>query len=122
MVIIHTLTHFDTLSRVGRWSFSVEGRVFSGEECDTSFNRLEILAAINCLGQLVETKEVLILSGSKYLVSGAENFLRTWEAAGWATKGGYPLKNQDLWAKLADLRRAHNKVSFKLFFRPKNIS
>lgn len=112
MVIVKLLNKFNALNGSGEWSFQIEDRVFSGKEYDTSFNRLEILSVIKCLEFLVETKEVLIIGQSRYLISGGQNFLKTWEKNNWTTKQGYPLKNQDLWAELADLCRAHNKVSF----------
>lgn len=80
----------------------------SGYEANTTNNRMELTAVIRGLEALVRPSEVLVVTDSKYVKNAfTEGWLDSWQAKGWKTKDGKPVKNQDLWMELCRLRRIH---------------
>lgn len=83
----------------------------SGGECETTNNRMELMAAISGLEALREPCEVTLYSDSKYLVDAfLEGWIYSWREHGWR-RGKDPLKNPDLWERLFALTQIH-KVDF----------
>lgn len=83
----------------------------SGGECETTNNRMELMAAISGLEALREPCEVTLYSDSKYLVDAfLEGWIYSWREHGWR-RGKDPLKNPDLWERLFALTEIH-KVDF----------
>jgi ribonuclease HI len=74
----------------------------------TTNNRMELRAAIAALELLSEPCEVELHSDSKYLVHALKDrWLEGWQRRGWLTAGKQPVKNQDLWRRLADAMAPH---------------
>ncbi|MBX6422380.1 deoxyribose-phosphate aldolase [Thermosulfurimonas sp. F29] len=82
-------------------------RVLRGGEPETTNNRMEIRAAVEALKALRRPCRVRIYTDSRYLLSGAREWLSRWEKNGFRTSDGKPVKNRDLWEELARLLRAH---------------
>ncbi|RUM88579.1 MAG: hypothetical protein DSZ24_03275, partial [Thermodesulfatator sp.] len=82
-------------------------RIITGGEAFTTNNRMELRAAIEALKLLKRPCRVRIYTDSRYLLSGATEWLPRWEKRGFRTSGGKPVKNQDLWEELARLLRVH---------------
>lgn len=79
----------------------------SGGEIETTNNRMELMAAISGLEALKERCSVTLYSDSKYIVDAyLEGWIDTWRAKGWR-RGRDPLKNPDLWERLAALTDYH---------------
>lgn len=90
---------------------SVE-RIISGNESDTTNNRMELLAAIKGLEALKEPCLVNLYSDSQYLVDAFnKDWISEWIERGWKTAGKTPVKNVDLWEKLITLTKIH-RVEF----------
>jgi ribonuclease HI len=81
--------------------------MFGGEE-DTTNNRMELLAAIEALSILKSRCEVELYTDSKYVQQGVSEWLDNWLRRGWKTAGNKPVKNQDLWQRLDQLRKNHD--------------
>lgn len=79
---------------------SVE-RVISGSEADTTNNRMELMGAIGALEALTRPCSVHITTDSQYVKQGMQQWLARWQANGWRTSDKKPVKNQDLWERLA---------------------
>lgn len=78
----------------------------------TTNNRMEITAALEALGALREPCEVELYTDSRYLCDAVqEGWLNTWQRSGFMRKRSKPVKNIDLWKRLAPLLAAH-KVKF----------
>jgi ribonuclease HI len=103
----------------GGWGAVIEHgdreQVLSGSERETTNNRMELTATIEALhwlegsfGQCV----VDLYTDSQYLRRGITEWLDGWVARGWRTKANRPVKNQDLWVRLAELNNVH-KVSWR---------
>ena len=85
---------------------SVE-RLLSGAEADTTNNRMELMAAIAGLEALRRAARVKLTTDSQYVKQGIETWLSRWQANGWRTADRKPVKNQDLWQRLATAAAPH---------------
>jgi ribonuclease HI len=79
-----------------------------GGECATTNNRMELTAAIRALEALTERCRVEITTDSVYVKDGITKWLDGWRARGWRTAKNKPVKNQDLWMRLAELVEGHD--------------
>ena len=79
----------------------------SGAEPNTTNNRMEMTAAIESLSALKRACAVDLYTDSKYLIDGITKWLPGWQKRGWKTASKQPVKNEDLWRKLAELDAKH---------------
>lgn len=95
----------------GGWAallrFSGRERELSGNEVDTTNNRMELMAAIQGLESLKEPCSVRLFTDSQYVQKGFVEWLPGWVKRGWKTSGGDPVKNQDLWQRLLKAAQPH---------------
>ena len=82
-------------------------KCISGGERDTTNNRMELMAAIRSLESLHRASTVHLTTDSQYVKQGIEQWLSRWMANGWRTSDKKPVKNQDLWERLAAATAAH---------------
>lgn len=82
-----------------RWG-GVE-KMLAGGEAVTTNNRMELMAAIAGLEALKRSCAVQLTTDSRYVQQGIEQWLAKWRANGWRTAGKQPVKNQELWERLA---------------------
>ena len=82
-------------------------RCLSGGERDTTNNRMELMAAIAGLEALKRPARVALTTDSQYVKQGIESWLPRWQANGWRTADKKPVKNQDLWERLAAAAAPH---------------
>lgn len=79
----------------------------AGGEPDTTNNRMELMAAIRALEALTEPCQVRLFTDSRYVQQGIGEWLPNWIRRGWKTAAGAPVKNQDLWQRLAAAAERH---------------
>lgn len=79
----------------------------SGGAALTTNNRMEITAAIEALAALKRPCSVDLFTDSQYLRQGVTEWMRSWKARGWRTAAGQPVKNEDLWRRLDEVRASH---------------
>lgn len=97
----------------GGWAYilahpsSGKRREASGGEPDTTNNRMELIAVIEGLRAITRASLVDIYSDSQYVLHGLEEWLDQWKARGWRTAAKKPVKNEDLWRTLDELRAQH---------------
>lgn len=72
-----------------------------GEAAGTTNNRMELMAAIMALESLTRPSEVKLHTDSVYVRSGITSWLKNWQRNGWMTSDRKPVKNADLWQRLA---------------------
>jgi len=82
-------------------------REISGFEENTTNNRMELLGAIVGLEALKESCDIVFYSDSQYLAKGISEWMDVWITKGWRTASKKPVKNKDLWQKLAKLQEKH---------------
>ena len=97
---------------VGGWAFLVikENKLTSksGLDKNTTNNRMELCAAIEALDFLKDEKILKIHTDSSYLKNGMSSWISSWEKNNWLTSNKKPVKNKDLWIKLAELTKNKN--------------
>lgn len=98
---------------------------FTGRECGTTNNRMEIMAAVRPLETMPPCDSLIVVSDSQYVVQsiGAwENgrgslvnpgWLHSWKARGWMTASNTKVVNVDLWERVIEAMRRHVKVEFR---------
>ncbi len=79
----------------------------SGGEAQTTNNRMELRAAIEGLSALSRESLVDLFSDSQYVLNGLKEWIHSWKKRGWKTADKKPVKNEDLWRTLDELRSRH---------------
>ena len=82
-------------------------REISGAEALTTNNRMELTAVIRALEALKRPVQARVYTDSEYVRRGVTEWLSAWKARGWRTAARKPVKNQDLWQRLDELRANH---------------
>ena len=83
-------------------------RELSGGFKLTTNNRMELLAAIEALSTLTRPCQVVLRTDSKYVKEAiTQRWLANWQRNGWMTAAKKPVKNQDLWVRLAEVLKKH---------------
>jgi len=72
-----------------------------GQASETTNNRMELTAAIEALDHLTRPSVVRLHTDSTYVRSGILSWMANWQRNGWMTKDRKPVKNADLWQRLA---------------------
>ncbi len=82
-------------------------RMLAGGHPATTNNRMELMAAISALEALKRPCQVTLTTDSRYVMQGIEQWVPKWLANGWRTTDRKPVKNQDLWQRLATANAVH---------------
>jgi ribonuclease HI len=83
-------------------------RMVAGGDPATTNNRMELMAAIGALEALTRPCQVRLVTDSRYVMQGIEDWMPRWIANGWKTSDKKPVKNQDLWQRLAAAKTPHS--------------
>ncbi|MCB9535522.1 MAG: ribonuclease HI [Myxococcales bacterium] len=89
-----------------RWR-GVERERFGGE-AHTTNNRMELMAAIEGLAALKRAVPVRLYTDSTYVKQGITQWVPRWQRNGWRTASKAPVKNADLWQRLAELNERYD--------------
>jgi ribonuclease HI len=84
-----------------------EREIYGGDPGPTTNNRMELTAAIEALEALTRRVEVRLHTDSTYVRNGITKWMLAWEKNGWVTSDRKPVKNADLWRRLAEAVRKH---------------
>lgn len=111
---VHAFTDGSCLGNPGPggWAaimrFEATEKVLTGGYARTTNNRMEIMAALFALEALKEPCAVTLFTDSRYLCDAVEKrWLASWQKNGWKTAAKKPVKNRDLWERLAPLLLRH---------------
>ena len=96
---------------IGGWGVlirygGVEKKLYGGEFTTTN-NRMELKAVIEGLSALTKPCKVKITTDSKYVMTGATEWLANWKKRSWKTAGKKQVLNVDLWMQLDKLINQH---------------
>lgn len=72
----------------------------SGNEAETTNNRMELRAIIEALKMLKKPSAATIYTDSKYAMEGITKWIFNWKKNGWRSSDKKPVKNVDLWQEL----------------------
>ncbi|GIH06579.1 ribonuclease H [Rhizocola hellebori] len=84
-----------------------EREIYGGDRGPTTNNRMELMAAIQALEALTRPVEVRLHTDSTYVRNGITKWMAGWERNGWMTSDRKPVKNEDLWRRLAEAMKRH---------------
>ncbi len=87
--------------------------VLTGGARHTTNNRMELEAAIAAASAAPAGESAVVLCDSRYVVDGITSWLPGWIRRGWRTAAKKPVKNADLWRRLAAARDARPGLSFR---------
>ena len=96
---------------IGGWGVLIryrdaEKKLYGGEIATTN-NRMELKAVIEGLSALTKPCKVKITTDSKYVMTGATEWLENWKKRDWKTAGKKQVLNVDLWMQLDKLINEH---------------
>ncbi len=95
------------------FSGSGEEQVLTGGEPHTTNNRMELTAAIRGIEALPPGTAAVVLCDSQYVVRGITEWIPNWIRLGWKTARKHPVKNVDLWRRLAAAHEGRSRVQFQ---------
>ena len=82
-------------------------RELSGGDPATTNNRMELMAAISALEALKRPSRVELHTDSVYVKNGITAWIHGWKKNGWRTADKKPVKNVELWQRLAAASAPH---------------
>ena len=87
---------FDHAGETREWS--------TAHPAATTNNQMELEAALSALREAhkLGLRGLVIVTDSQYVQRGAEEWSPRWEAAGWRTRAGRPVKYLELWKALRE--------------------
>ena len=95
----------------GGWTAIIndDGKIkkISGNEKDTTNNRMELLAPINALRELNDNSEITIYTDSRYVKLGITEWINKWLNNNWQTSKKEDVKNKDLWGAMPGICCMH---------------
>lgn len=102
----------DTTKGHGGWAcilkYGDQELVLSGNEEDTTNNRMELRGLLEGLKTLKRPCQVRVITDSQYLRKAfTDGWILKWQRNGWKTAGGDPVKNKDLWEELIGQAKTH---------------
>ena len=96
----------------GGWAaiININGEIkkISGNEKNTTNNRMELMAPINALKNINSKDPIEIFTDSKYVKKGITEWINTWVLNNWKTSKKENVKNKDLWLELHKLNQSLN--------------
>lgn len=110
-VIIYSDGGSDPNPGIGGWAailqFGEHEKVLTGNDPDTTNNRMELTAAVRALQALKRPCSINFYTDSQYLRKGITEWIDGWEKKGWKSASGKPVQNVDLWKILKPLTAKH---------------
>ncbi len=79
----------------------------SGNEPQTTNNRMEMMAVLKGLAALKSPCHVKLHTDSRYVIDGITKWVFGWQKNGWRTADRKPVKNEDLWRELVLITKPH---------------
>ena len=96
----------------GGWAaiINMNGEIkkISGNEKNTTNNRMELMAPINALKNINSKDPIEIFTDSKYVKNGITEWINTWVLNNWKNSKKEDVKNKDLWIELYKLNQSLN--------------
>ena len=88
--------------------FGDHRKLVKGGEVDTTYNRMEMMAAIEALNALKQSCKIELHTDSNYLRDGITGWIAKWKKNGWRTANRKPVKNVELWKALEAAHQRHD--------------
>ncbi|MDF7675040.1 ribonuclease HI [Acetobacteraceae bacterium ESL0709] len=82
-------------------------RTLSGNDPETTNNRMELTAAAEALETLTRPCVVRLYTDSEYVKNGITRWHEGWVRRNWRNASGDPVANMDLWQRVLEASRRH---------------
>jgi ribonuclease HI len=82
-------------------------RELHGGALGTTNNRMELTAVIEALAAVKRPSRIVVHTDSQYVKLGITEWIAQWQKRGWMTAARKPVKNVDLWQRLAEVAAQH---------------
>ena len=109
MITIYTDGSCLTNPGSGGWAAIInennKKKIISGNEKNTTNNRMELLAPINALREIKSGLKIKIYTDSQYVKNGITEWIKSWLNNDWKTSKKEDVKNKDLWIELYNLTK-----------------
>ena len=109
MIEIHTDGSCIENPGKGGWAaiINTNGNIkkISGNEKNTTNNRMELMAPINALKNINSDEEIIVYTDSQYVKLGITEWINYWVKNNWKTSKKEEVKNKDLWTELYNLNK-----------------
>jgi len=96
----------------GGWAaiINVNGEIkkISGSVKDTTNNKMELMAPIKALQEIVGNEQIKIYTDSQYVRLGITDWVHKWKRNNWQTSRKEPVKNKELWVQLHELNNSRD--------------
>lgn len=79
----------------------------TGNDPETTNNRMEMTAVIAALNALKEPCEVTLHTDSRYVIDGITKWIFGWQKRGWKNASKKPVLNADLWREMLEATQPH---------------
>jgi ribonuclease HI len=120
-LLVYTDGAYSGKSGYGGWAYvavdiNLNTEEVSGCEPDSTNNRMELMAPIQALTELFREYgacEIEIITDSKYVCTGIQEWVAGWKKRGWTTSNGEPVKNRELWERLEEAIGLHTYVGWR---------
>jgi len=94
----------------GGWAVIIndDGKIskITGNEKNTTNNKMELMAPINALKKINKNKYIEIYTDSKYVKLGITEWIHKWIKNNWKTSKKEDVKNKELWLELYKLTKS----------------
>ena len=100
-------------------NYSERNEIISGNEANTTNNRMELKAVVQALEKLAKENFncIEVHSDSAYVINAVNlGWLERWKYNNWLTTSREPVKNKDLWKALLTILRAAKKSNAEITF------
>ena len=87
--------------------FGDKEKELSGGQALSTNNQMELMAAIRALESLNRPCIVTLVTDSVYVRDGITKWIHGWQRNGWRTADKKPVKNAELWQRLAEAVKPH---------------
>lgn len=88
----------------GGWATIIQGggitTELTGNAQETTNNRMELTAALEGI-EGCDATVIRLVTDSRYVLDGLDKWLANWQRNNWRTQGNTPVKNADLWRRMA---------------------
>ncbi len=122
---IYLSTSYSRGSRSTGWGAVTvtNGETHQQSGCLPGIGELEgsLIGAIAALQSLPAEADATLLTAQEYLAKGMNLWLANWQARGWRTRDGKPVKHQRHWQKLRELQ-AGRRLHFRFVKARENIA
>jgi ribonuclease HI len=79
-----------------------------GREDMTTNNRMELMACIKSLENILTSNSIIVYSDSQYVIKGMTEWIEGWQKKNWKNSQKKDVMNRDLWERMLEVSEGKN--------------